>query len=207
MDLSLIVRHLLFASWEVAPDAVAEKLPDGLEPELVGGRGLVTLSLARVSAPRLGRLRVPAFGKLTLHTYARRGDETGLCFLDLRVSYRAFAGPALGMPTRTTRLRVRPGRAEAPALRASFRYRPTGPAEPPLLESGPLGHHELAFFEAGGLRRLHARHDSIVWREVELLAAPRFDPVLAGGFDVGAPDSILYADGMRFRAALPPGRA
>jgi Uncharacterized conserved protein (COG2071) len=207
VEFRVTVRNLLFVSWDVPPDELARKVPDGLEPELADGRAVVTMSFARACAPRLARVRVPGFAKYTLHTYVRRGDESGLCFLDMRVSYRALAGPALGLPTRTTWMRVRAGCAEVPGLRAAFRYRRAGPAEPPRLESGPLGAHDLAFFEAAGLRRLHAPHDEIRWEAAELVAPPRFDPMLAAGFDVTAPSSMLYADRVGFRADLPPGRA
>lgn len=206
MLLSVVVRNLVFASWRVPPEAVAAKLPPGLEPELAGETGLVTLSLARATEARLGRLRVPSFSKYTVHTYARAGAETGLCFLDMRVSYSGLGSPLVGVPARTTLIRVREGLAAAPSLRAALRYRRNGPAAPPELESGPVGSHDVAFFEAAGLRRLIAFHDPLEWEEAELAAPAMIDPVLALGFDVGEPDSLLYADRTGFRVELPPAR-
>jgi hypothetical protein len=39
---------------------------------------------------------------------------------------------------------------------------------------------------------------------MELTTSPRLDPLLALGFDVRAPDSLLYAEQTGFRVKLPP---
>jgi Uncharacterized conserved protein (COG2071) len=203
MILTVTVRDLVFVSWEVPSEELSAQLPEGLEPELADGRGLVTLSLARAVACRLGRLRVPGFTKLTVHTYATGVDGPGLCFLESRVSRLAYGRRLVGIPFATTRLRVRPGLAEAPELGASVRYRADGEAPGQRLESATVGHHEAAYFESAVLLRLVAHHSPIRWRRAQLLEPPRFEPVRAL-FDVGEPSSLLYADRVLFRAELPP---
>jgi Uncharacterized conserved protein (COG2071) len=204
--LRVTVRDLVFVSWEVSPQQLAERLPDGLEPELVDGRGLVTLSFARAIAGRLGRLRVPRFTKLTVHTYVTGASGPGLFFLESRVSRSAFGGRVVGIPFATTRLRVRSGLAEAPELGAAVRYRADSETRAPQLGSAAIGHHEAAYFESGVLFRLVARHPPIRWRRAQALEPPRFEPVRVL-FDVGEPSSLLYADPVLFEAELPPSRA
>src|SRR3954471_2142977 len=155
--LTLSVRDLVFVSWEVSPEQLAARLPEGLEPELADGRALVTLSFARAVAGRLGRLRVPRFTKLTVHSYVTGSEGPGLCFLESRVSRSAYGRRLVGIPFATTRLRVRPGLAEAPELGASIRYRADGETAAPQLDSAAVGQHEAAYFESGVLFRLVAR--------------------------------------------------
>jgi hypothetical protein len=204
--LTLSVRDLVFVSWEVSPEQLAARLPEGLEPELADGRALVTLSFARAVAGRLGRLRVPRFTKLTVHSYVTGSEGPGLCFLESRVSRSAYGRRLVGIPFATTRLRVRPGLAEAPELGASIRYRADGETAAPQLDSAAVGQHEAAYFESAVLFRLVARHPPIRWRRAQPLEPPRFDPVRAL-FDVGEPSSLLYADPVLFRAELPPSPA
>jgi uncharacterized protein YqjF (DUF2071 family) len=204
--LEVDVRDLVFASWEVAPDEIAERLPDGLAPELADGRALLTLSIARTVGGRLGRIPVPRFAKLTLHTYVIGEAGPGLCFLDARVSRSTFGRRFVGIPFRSTRIRARRGLADAPVLRVSMRYEHDGAAEPPELESGRVGSHNVAYFEHAGLFRVVASHDPIAWQRATLVDQPSFGTVTELGFDVGAPSSVLYAERVSFRAELPPVR-
>ena len=203
MILTVTVRDLVFVSWEVSAEQLAGHLPEGLEPELADGRGLVTLSFARATACRLGRIRVPRFTKLTVHTYVTGAHGPGLCFLESRVSRSAYGRRLVGIPFATTRLRARPGLAEAPELGASVRYRADCETPGPRLGATTVGHHEAAYFESAVLLRLVARHAPIRWRRAQLLEPPRFEPVRAL-FDAGEPSSLLYADRVLFRAELPP---
>lgn len=203
--LRVSVRDLLFVSWELPPGPLAAKLPEGLEPALADGQALLTLSFGRAAAGRLGRLRVPQFTKLTVHTYVIGAEGPGLCFLESRVSRSAFGRRLVGVPFPSAQLRARPGVAEAPQLGASVRYRAEGETEAPRLVSGAIGSYEAAYFESAVLFRLVARHPPIRWRSAQLLEPPRFEPVRRL-FDVGEPSSLLYADRILFRAELPPSR-
>ena len=207
MILGITVRDLVFATWRVAPEDVAAKLPAGLEPELVDGSGLVTLAFARAVRARLGRLPVPSFTKLTVHSYVTGPDGPGLYFLETRVSRSTLGRRLLGVPFPTARVRARRGVALAPQLRASLRYRTNGAGEAPELGSGLVGSHEIAYFESGGLFRIVARHAPIDWHDAETIAPPEYGPVTALGFDVtDEPSSLLYSDRVSFRAELPPAR-
>ena len=207
MILCVTVRDLLFVTWQVAPEDVAAKLPAGLEPELVDGSGLVTLAFARAVRARLGRLPVPSFSKLTVHSYVTGSHGPGLYFLEARVSRSTLGRGLLGIPFATARVRARRGVALAPQLRASIRYQTNGAGEPPELGSGLIGSQEIAYFESGGLFRLVARHAPIDWNDAETIAPPEYGPVTALGFDVAvAPNSLLYSDRVSFRAELPPAR-
>jgi Uncharacterized conserved protein (COG2071) len=205
--LAVTVRDLLFVSWNVSRDRVASKLPSGLEPELSDGNAVVTLAFARAVGCKLGPLRVPTFSKLTVHSYVTGPDGPGLCLLASRVSRSTFGRKLVGIPFETARVRVRRGLAEAHELHASVRYRTDGSSEPPELESGTVGSHETAYFQSGGLFRLVARHSPISWERATALAPLQCGPVTALGFEVGEPSSLLYADGVVFRAELPPTRA
>ena len=204
MILVVTVRDLLFVTWEVPPAQLSAVLPDDLEPELMGSTALITLSMARAVEGRLGRLPVPRFSKLTVHTYVTGAAGAGLCFLDSRVSWSALGRGLVGIPFQSTRIRARRGIAEAPALGTSVRYRPAGFAKPPQLESGPIGSHEIAYFESRSLFRFVARHSPISWEKADLLSSPRYGSLDALGLEVNAPCSVLYAERVSFRAELPP---
>ena len=206
MLLAFTVRHLVLASWEVSPGQVARNLPRGLEPALVDGRSaLVSIVGFRNEDVRLGGRRVPSFSQLNVRTYVTREGEPAVFFLSLRVTPPGLGGVLFGAPFRPARVRVREGTVRAPGLGISLQYRVSGgsPAVPGF-ETGPLGTHDVGYFEAAGLRRLVAEHEPFAWQGAELVSPPRLDPVLALGFDAREPDSLLYAASTGFRAELPP---
>jgi hypothetical protein len=206
MRLTFAVRHFLLATWRVAPEAVARSLPPGLEPALTAeGNGLVSLAAFRNADVRVSGRRAPSFSQLNVRTYVTRGGEPAVLFLSLRVTPAGMGGALLGAPYRPARIRVGEGDVSAPGLGVSVRYRLTGDEpEVPELETGPVGTHDVGFYVAAGLRRLVASHEPFRWQAAELAAASRFDPVVALGFDVAAPDWTLYAADTRFEALLPP---
>jgi uncharacterized protein YqjF (DUF2071 family) len=139
---------LLFAHWPVDPDALAAKLPAGLDLDLRDGQawlGIVPFTMADVAprgVPALGRFS--QFPEINVRTYVRHGDLPGIWFLSLdaasrptvegarrvfhlpyfsaRMSSERVAG---GITYRTERI---DRRGPPAAFEAS--YRPTGPVEP-----------------------------------------------------------------------------
>jgi hypothetical protein len=206
--LTLTVRHMLLATWEVDPERVQRSLPAGLEPALAaGGRALVSIAAFRNAGVRLSRRRVPGYSQLNVRSYVTRAGEPAIFLLSLRVTLPGLGGVLFGAPSRPARIRVREGAAEAPGLGVSFGYRRLGePPRAPALPGGPLGSHDVGYFFAAGLRRLVARHDPFAWEAAELTASPRLDPLLGLGFDVREPDSLLYAASTAFSVELPPER-
>ena len=104
-------------------------------------------------------------------------------------------------PYRPARLRVSPGRVEAPGVGLSLAYEPGAPAQP-----AGLGRHELGLFEAAGLRAFRIRRGEAGWRSAELVARPRADVLLAHGFSPPRRPSLLYAEATSFEADIPPRR-
>jgi uncharacterized protein YqjF (DUF2071 family) len=206
--LQTTARDLLLLSWPVEPGRVARTLPPGVEPALdEDGRALVSLVGLRNTGVRAGALPGPAFSQVTVRTYAICNGEPGVFVLGIRVALGGLPGIAFGVPIRPGRVRARAGRVVAPGVGVDVRYRVSGaPAAVPAPAGVPLGAHDVAFFLSAGLRRLQSRHEPIAWRAAEIAEPPRTEPVLALGFDVREPASILYADGVRFEVDLPPGR-
>jgi hypothetical protein len=206
MQASFTVRDLVLATWKVAPESIEQSAPAGLDPALTAdGAGLVSVAVFRNEDVRLNSRRAPSFRQLNVRTYVTRAGEPGVFFLSLRVTPGGLGGALFGAPYRPARVRVEAGLAEAPGLGVSFRYRLLGEEpEVPAFETGPLGTHDVGYFVAAGLRRLVADHDSFRWQGAELVASARADHVVALGFDVEQPDSVLYAAATAFRVELPP---
>ncbi len=93
-------RDLLFVHWEVPVEAVREKLPDGLEPDLFEGRMLVGLVPFRMNDVRPWWLPRPfAFNFLetNLRTYVTCKGEPGVYFFSLdAASWLAVKAARLG---------------------------------------------------------------------------------------------------------------
>lgn len=195
------VRDLLLASWEADAGLVQSLLPPGLAPARVDGRHLVTIAALRWTRGRLGRLPLLPFSQLNVRAYARHGEETGVFFTALRVTPPGLGGALLGFPVRPARLRVRPELVEAPGLGVRIAFARRGPAEP-----SELGNHELGLFEAAGIRTFRIRRGAVAWEQAEPLGPVRADPLLALGFELDRPPSLLYAERTSFEVELPPER-
>jgi hypothetical protein len=206
MVLTFTARDLLLASWWVSPERVARGLPRALEPALADGRALVSIATLRCEDVRLGSRRAPSFSQLSVRTYVVRDGEPGVFFLSLRVTPPGLGGVLFGAPFRPASIRVREGLAEARGLGVSFAYRAGGLPSVPFVDEVALGSHQTGYVVSAGLRRLAAGHEPFAWEAAELTAEPRLDPVLALGFDVKEPDSLLYARSTCFRADLPLAR-
>jgi uncharacterized protein YqjF (DUF2071 family) len=206
MLVELTARHVLLVSWEVPAGRMARGLPVGLEPALLtNGEALVSVALLRHDGVRSGGFRIPVFSQATVRTYVKGPAGPGVFFLSIRVGLAGLGSALWGIPVRPARIHVEDGRAEAPGLGFSFRYRRVAsPATVPVLEGVPVGDQQAAYFVSAGLRTIAAEHSAFDWEQAELVAPPRFEPVLALGLDVKEPDVVLYAAGTAFRFRLPP---
>jgi uncharacterized protein YqjF (DUF2071 family) len=102
----------LFVHWPVAPAALRDKLPPGVELDVFGGSawiGIVAFRIARARARGVpARLGLPAFGEINVRTYATAGGTPGVVFLSLDAASRATvaAGRALHLPYHRARVAV-----------------------------------------------------------------------------------------------------
>jgi hypothetical protein len=196
--LAVVLRDLVLASWETDEPSLARALPSGVRPATVDGKYLVSLVALRADAARLGRLPVPRFSQLEVATYVER-DGPAVFFLAGRVTLPAAAAALFHLPYRPARLRVREGRADAPGVGVSLRYRRGGPGGPPPLEFSDVG-----LVEAGGLRRFRVRSGDIPWEGAALTEPPRHDLLLALGLGLAGAPSLVYAERFDFAIEVPP---
>jgi len=201
MLLSLPVRDLLLASWETEAERVARALPAGLRPAPVDGRHIVTIAAVRFGAGRLGILPVAPFTQLNVRAYVEHEGGPAVFFLMARVTLPGMGGALLGAPYRPARIRVRPREVEAPGLGVSIRADVGGAADPSELTG-----HLVGLYEAAGLRAFRIRRGPAEWLRAVPVSPTRADPLVALGFDVGGPPSLLYSADTAFEAELPPRR-
>ena len=199
MRLSLGVRDLVLATWSVERESLARALYPGLEVAEVNGEHLVSVAALRYDGGRLGHLPVVRFSQLNVRAYVRYDGEPAVFFLRAYVTPLGIAGAALGAPYRPARLRFRPGRVDGRAVGLSLAYR-VGEREQP----GELGRHELALFEAAGLRGFRIRRGPAEWWRAEPVEEPRVDLLLALGLDLRAGPSLLYTPETSFETDVPP---
>ena len=201
MRLVLAVRDLLLASWKTDRESVARVLPPGVAPADVEGDDLVSVVALRYGGGRLGAIPVPPFAQLNVRTYALFDGEPAVFFLRAYVTAAGMAGALFGAPYRPARLRLSEGRADAPGMGLSIAYRCTGPGAP-----GALGRHDLALFEAGGLRSFRVVRGHAEWTRAVPLNEPRADVLLALGFRLAGFHSLLHTGSTSFAVELPPRR-
>jgi hypothetical protein len=194
-------RDLLLASWETDAEQVRAVLPPALAPATVDGRHLVTLAALRWTRGRLAGVPLLPFSQLNVRVYARHGEETGVFFAALRVTPPGLGGALFGVPVRPARLRVRPHLVEAPGIGVRIAFERRGPAEP-----SELGHHALGLFEAAGTRAFRIRRGEASWERGVPAEPVRADPLLALGFGLERPPTLLYAERAAFEVELPPRR-
>jgi hypothetical protein len=195
------VRDLLLASWETDAEQVQPLLPPGLAPAPVDGRHLVTIAALRWARGRLAGFPLVPFSQLNVRVYVRYGEQTGVFFAAVRVTPLGLGGALFGFPVRPARLRVRPQLVEAPGIGVRIAFERRGPAEP-----SELGHHALGLFEAAGTRAFRIRRGEASWERAEATGPLRADPLLALGFGLERPPTLLYAERASFEVELPPRR-
>lgn len=199
MRLAVRVRDLVLASWRTDRASVERAVYPGLEPAAIEGEHLVSIVAFRHAAARLGRLPVPSFAQLNVRTYVSYEGEPAVFFLRAYVTLAGLGGALFGAPYRPARIRVRPGRVEAPAAGVSLAYRLSERAQP-----GALGRHELGLFESAGLRALRIRRGAGEWLRGEPTEDARADVLLALGFELAGKPALFYASEASFETDVPP---
>lgn len=202
MELSVEVADLLIASWRVGRDEVARVLPRALEPAEVDGEHLVSLVTLRAVGGKAGRLPVPRFAQLNVRVYTTWEGKPAVCFLDMRVTPAGLGAKLVGLPVRATRIRVTEGAVDAPGLGVRLRFRPALPVDPGAINVAALGLLPLG----RELRGFRVRRGAGEWHEAIATEAPRVDPLLALGFEVEAPYSLLYCAATSFGLESAPRR-
>lgn len=201
MRLSLAVRDLLHASWEVDRDSVVRAVPAALEPLEVNGAHVVSLFALRAQGSRFGRLPVPRFSQLKVGTHVLYRGERAVFFLRGHATPSGLGAAVFGLPYKPARLRVRKGVVEAPGVGVSLAYETGVPADP-----GELERAELGLMEGVGLRAFRVRRVNVSWTTAKALGPARADLLLALGFDVGPPASAFYSGSSVLEIELPPRR-
>ena len=201
MRLSLAVRDLLHASWEVDRESVARALPPGVEPAAVDGAHLVSLFALRAQGSRLERLPVPRFSQLKVGAHVTYRGEHAVFFLRGHATAPGLGAAVFGLPYKLARLDVRKGLVEAPGLGVSLTYETGSPADP-----GELERAELGLMEGVGLRAFRIRRVDVAWTPAKPVRLSLADPLLALGFDVGPPASAFYSGSSLLEIELPPRR-
>lgn len=221
-------------TWRVDPGVVASVLPDGLEPELDGDAGLVSLVAFSFADSALAGVPVPFHGRfpeVNLRVYARRRGEPGVVFVRELVPRGLVAGVARAVfnePYRRTPMRggttVEAG-ADGPERHVAHRFGPglrnrlelwadTAAATPPegSLERR-LTHHTIGFGtgHGGGTLAYRVRHP--VWplypvrRHVLDADLERLYGAAFGALAARPPDACTLAAGSPVTVALPTGLA
>jgi Uncharacterized conserved protein (COG2071) len=198
MPVSLDVRDLLVASWEVEEED-ARKLVSGLEPAEVGGRFLVSIvSLGRVRG-RVGRLALARFSQLNVRTYALREGGPSVLFLRSWVTAPGLVAALAGAPVGIARIRSLTGQLESPGVGVRIRYELGEP-----VGTGPLGRHETGLYRRRGLRSFALRRGPADWREARLLEPARVDPLVSLGIELASDPTLLYAPAATFEIPARP---
>jgi uncharacterized protein len=136
-------RSVIFAHWEVDPDEVAERLPDGTRPDLLDGKAYVGVVALLIPTTRvLGRVPIGAAAEVNTRIYSiDSAGRRGTVFLSMDVSRpdMAVAGRILGwLPYTWSAIDMSPA---AGASGAGFRCRRRLPARDvdTLLDVRPTG--------------------------------------------------------------------
>lgn len=198
---------LTLASWEAEPAQVRAALPAGFEPIVREDAAFVSVVGFRVTRVRIARVPAPSYSAINVRTYARDRDGEPVIFvLQTRVTPLGMGGLLLGVPVRASVISATRGALSAAGMGVSVRYElEDGPPELPPLEPS-IGEFDVAYWKAGGIRRLVTRHPAIDLRSARREGSARFDPVLALGFDLKEPRWLHYAERVDFELELPPRR-
>jgi uncharacterized protein YqjF (DUF2071 family) len=200
VPVSLDVRDLLVASWELEEEQ-ARKLLSGLVPAAVDGRHLVSIvSLGRVRG-RVGKLPLPPFSQINVRGYALHQGAPAVVFLRSWVTAPGVVVALAGVPVGIARIRAARGRLEAPGVGVRIHYEPGR-----RVEAGPLGRHELGLFHRGSWRSFAVRRGPADWQAAEPEGEIRADPLLSLGLEPRSQPSLLYAHAATFEILERPRR-
>jgi uncharacterized protein len=147
-------HDLLFAHWPVDADALRPLIPASFEIDLYGGQawlGIVPFRMTNVAPRGVPALPwVSAFPELNVRTYVRARGRGGVYFFSLDASNPVAVGVARTLAhlpyfTAAMTVEAREGwihyesrRKREPVAELVVKYRPIGPAEPPV--AGTLEH-------------------------------------------------------------------
>ncbi len=226
-------RHVLVASWPVAPETLAERLPPGLEPDTFEGDAYLSVVPFVMGAVRprfVPRFVGSTFAELNLRTYVvpSDGGKPGIYFYNLDASDPvgvALARRLFGLPYYRASAEVRHWddrefafRSERthegePPLSFEATYRATGPASTADPDSLPefLMERYRFYVETGGgdsttepgLKYGDIEHDPWELAPADVEFAAN-DLFRTNGFDT--PDGqphVLFSDGVAVRASPP----
>lgn len=217
-------RDLLFAHWEVPAEALARRLPPGLQPDLFDGRAFLGVVPFRMTGVRLAGLPplpgAAAFPELNVRTYVRRRGEGGVWFFSLDAASRMAVEVArrwFGLPYFRARMACeaqgealgyasrRDDRRGPPAeLRA--RYAPCGP--PAVAAPGSLDDfltNRLVLFAPGrGGRLLRAQVEHAAWPLQPARAEFEANSMVDGlGLPLRGEPRLLFARRLDVRVGAP----
>jgi uncharacterized protein YqjF (DUF2071 family) len=208
-------RHLGFLHWPLPPEAIARRLPPGLDVDTFGGvayLGIVPFTIPLTHAAFVAGLPLaPAFHEINLRTYVHRaGRDPGVWFFSLdaasllavagaRVAYRLpYFRAWIGMAERRGEITY-DARRRSSAVDARFRcrYRPTGPAAPATpgtLEFFLAERYLLYAATARGLRTARVFHRPYLLQTAEVADLDQTLTSAAGlSIDPHAPPLAHYA--------------
>lgn len=209
--LTMTWSDLLFAHWPVAPETVAERLPDAYEVDTYDGRaylGVVPFVMSDIGPSLLPLER--SFGELNLRTYVRGPDGTpGVYFFNLDADDRlsvAIARSLFRLPyyraemeveSRGEEVRFRSRRTHrgVPPARFRARYGPDGEfftPEPGSLEAFLTERYRFYTLDDSG-RTYYGDIDHPPWRLAPAWAdIAENDLFDANGFDHPAGEPLLH---------------
>ena len=210
--LSLSWRDVCFLHWELDPETVAARLPDGLDVDTYDGRAWLGVVPLEITAG--GR----SFAELNLRTYVRHDDDPGVYFFSLDAADPtavAAARAAYGLPyyRAEARSRERDGAVrfdhrrtppDAAPARFAAEYVPDGeraPAERDSLVAFLVERYRYYLARAGRLWVGEIEHAP--WRPAPATATVTSNTLpAAAGFEVDGDPHLLYAahDGVRVEA-------
>ena len=122
----MVMRDMLFITWEVEPEVVRKLVDQRLELDTVAGLNgravaLVSAVCFRVADVRSSVLLLPSlsFDQVNYRVYVKAGDVPAVCFLDLKVNSRMVAAITgfMSVPIHYEDIDIETGRGDAGLLR------------------------------------------------------------------------------------------
>lgn len=211
-------RQVLLLHWSVPVDAVADLLPDGLEPDVHDGSAWVSLTPFRAEGTRLPLApSVPLwsrFPETNLRTYVRGpGDVDGLWFFTLEVaSIPTALGGRLAVPYRRADMTIstegdttlyQSRRWSDPSVGHRIRARALDPIRHEPIDDWLTGRWRAWISRGGRLATVPVRHEPWPLRGAELLECDE-SLLAAHGLPRPAEAPMVHASpGVDARLGLP----